>query len=147
MGLRVSCDASGPSIKIQFDVSDTGIGMTEGQLARLFKPFTQADESTTRRFGGTGLGLTISRHLATLLGGTVRAQSSLGAGSTFTAWIDGGPSGACEMIDGLNESMLPATEEIGACRVMQLSGRVLLAEDGRDNQRLLLEILRTPARW
>src|SRR4030095_16327874 len=56
---------------IRVDVTDTGIGMTPAQLDRLFQPFTQADNSTTRRFGGTGLGLTISRRLATLVRGRI----------------------------------------------------------------------------
>lgn len=69
---------------MQIDVVDTGMGMAPEQAARLFTPFTQADDSTSRRFGGTGLGLAISRKLARLLGGDVVAQSSPGSGSTFT---------------------------------------------------------------
>lgn len=70
--------------RIRFNVSDTGIGMSEEQLAKLFQSFSQADSSTTRNFGGTGLGLTITRHFCTMLGGTVEAASSPGNGSTFT---------------------------------------------------------------
>ena len=61
---------------LQFDVIDTGIGMTAEQIAFLFKPFTQADTSTTRTSGGTGLGLTISKRLAQLLGGDVTVVES-----------------------------------------------------------------------
>jgi signal transduction histidine kinase len=65
-------------------VHDTGIGMTEEQLAHIFEEFQQADSSTTRQYGGTGLGLPISRHLAQLLGGDLAAESTAGEGSTFT---------------------------------------------------------------
>jgi signal transduction histidine kinase len=67
-----------------FRVSDTGIGMTDEQLQQIFKPFTQADASTTRKYGGTGLGLTISQRLCQILGGEISVESENGRGSTFT---------------------------------------------------------------
>ena len=67
-----------------FEVSDTGIGMDEATLARIFAPFTQADASTTRRYDGTGLGLAICKHYCAMLGGQLSAISTPGAGSTFT---------------------------------------------------------------
>jgi PAS domain S-box-containing protein len=137
VGLTVSCDASGPSMALRFEVRDTGIGMSPAQIARLFRPFTQADESTTRRFGGTGLGLTISRRLASLLSGDVSARSELGAGSTFTATLEGGPAGAAELVEGLEEADLPAPVSYAVAKDLTLRGRILLAEDGRDNQALL----------
>jgi len=69
---------------IAFSVHDSGIGMSEEQLARVFLPFEQADASTTRRFGGTGLGLAITGQLARLMGGDIEVRSTLGEGSTFT---------------------------------------------------------------
>ena len=70
-----------------FFVSDTGIGMSEEQIGKLFQPFSQADSTTTRRFGGTGLGLTITQRFAQLLGGTIEVESRLGMGSNFTLRI------------------------------------------------------------
>ena len=68
---------------VEIVVTDSGIGMTEASMCRIFEPFTQADESTSRRFGGTGLGLAICRELATLMGGVITVTSRPGAGSTF----------------------------------------------------------------
>jgi signal transduction histidine kinase len=72
---------------ITFAISDTGIGIKPAQLERLFEPFTQADESTTRKYGGTGLGLAISRRFCRMLGGDIEAQSKLRKGSTFTVTL------------------------------------------------------------
>jgi signal transduction histidine kinase len=69
---------------LQISVSDTGVGMDEATIAKIFEPFTQADESTSRRFGGSGLGLAICRELAELLGGTITVASTPKVGSTFT---------------------------------------------------------------
>jgi signal transduction histidine kinase/CheY-like chemotaxis protein len=80
--LRVNAPACGE--EIVFAVSDTGIGMTPEQLGRVFESFSQADDSTTRKYGGTGLGLSISRQFSHLMGGDITVLSSIGEGSTFT---------------------------------------------------------------
>jgi GAF domain-containing protein len=79
-----------------FDVGDTGIGMTPGQVARLFEAFAQAEAATTRRYGGTGLGLALSRRLCRMMGGDVTVQSEAGRGSTFTIRL---PARVAEVVD------------------------------------------------
>ncbi|MCK8824031.1 ATP-binding protein [Fuchsiella alkaliacetigena] len=79
--LRVETASSG---EVSFEVEDTGIGMSKEQLAKLFEAFTQADTSTTREYGGTGLGLTISKVFCEMLGGEIEVESELGKGSIFT---------------------------------------------------------------
>lgn len=76
-----------PSSSIVFQVSDTGIGISEDQLQHLFKEFTQADVSTTRLYGGTGLGLALSRRLCRMMGGDITVASEVGKGSVFTAYV------------------------------------------------------------
>jgi signal transduction histidine kinase/CheY-like chemotaxis protein len=122
---------------LQFEVIDSGIGMTPEQLASVFRPFVQADSSTSRRFGGTGLGLTISKRLAAALGGDITVSSAPGKGSTFRLLVATGP------LDGVPLSEFPAgiaAETLPGARPV-LHCRILLAEDGPDNQRLLSLVL------
>ena len=80
-------DSISQNNSIDFIISDTGIGMTKDQVEKVFKPFTQADEKTTRKFGGTGLGLTITKMFAEMMGGDISLASKEGKGTTFTATI------------------------------------------------------------
>jgi len=84
-------------VTLQFSIKDDGIGMTEQQMEKLFKSFSQADQSTTRLYGGTGLGLTISKQLTEMMGGEIRAESMPNQGSTFTFTAEFGLSAEMEI--------------------------------------------------
>ncbi|HEX8523566.1 MAG TPA: ATP-binding protein [Tepidisphaeraceae bacterium] len=123
--------------RLQVRICDTGIGMTCDQLGNIFRPFTQADETTTRRFGGSGLGLSISKRLAAMLGGDIVVQSEPGKGSCFTLDVAAGNLNDAHWIHGLTESTFTTAHEKAGGDAAQLKGRILLAEDGKDNQRLI----------
>lgn len=117
---------------MQFEVTDTGIGMTEDQLKRLFKPFSQGCLSTSRRFGGTGLGLVISQKLARLLGGDISVTSTFGEGSTFTLTIQVGATQGARMMSPqalMHDSVaaIPVAEDETSFALMH--ARILLADD------------------
>jgi len=140
VGIYVSCDKAAQ--KMTFVVKDSGIGLSSAAQERLFKAFSQADSSTTREFGGTGLGLFISKELAQLLGGDIKIESEEGVGSKFIVSISTGPLDEIEFIDDLS-----SVEESRPSPVMEhsqgsLHGSVLLAEDNPDNQRLIMMYLR-----
>ena len=123
-----------------FQVVDSGIGMSGQELARLYRPFVQADVSTTRKYGGTGLGLYISKQLADMLGGQIEVWSAPGKGSRFSLSVPVGTQPReSEMLTcdrDFDDFQRPAFQ-ITAVDVPNLNGRVLVAEDGADNQRLL----------
>jgi signal transduction histidine kinase/CheY-like chemotaxis protein len=140
--LKLSREISYFQHTISVAVIDTGIGMTPVQLDRLFQPFTQADTSTTRKFGGTGLGLTISKRLSNLLGGDIKVTSQQGRGSIFTMSFNGGHRDGAELIDTLDGiDMFPIQKDYQVTET-RLHGRILLAEDGEDNQDLISTLLR-----
>lgn len=135
----------GAAPMVELEIVDTGIGMAPDQAARVFEPFTQADSSTTRRFGGTGLGLTISKRLAQALGGdVVIAESQPGVGTRFRLRLPCGPLEGVRLMSRLpattTDSLVAPTAKTGDST--PLDCRVLLAEDGPDNQRLIALILK-----
>ncbi len=134
----------GEDARLRIDVTDTGIGIDEEQIERLFSSFTQADSSTTRRFGGTGLGLAISKRLVEILGGTISVASTLGKGSTFSVTV---PTGPLDKVRLIHDAVAAFGESTQATVVENTaaplgSSRILLAEDGSDNQRLIGFILK-----
>ena len=135
--------------RLRVAVSDTGCGLSPEASQRIFDAFSQADASTTRRFGGTGLGLTISKQLAELLHGDIEAESIEGHGSTFSVTIASGPLDGVPLITDPNSYDPTPTEEEerdateNTARFLErLKGQgpgvsVLLVEDGEDNRRLI----------
>jgi signal transduction histidine kinase/CheY-like chemotaxis protein/HPt (histidine-containing phosphotransfer) domain-containing protein len=141
-GIRilVSCNRTADGKwRLTVEVVDTGIGMTAEQIAQIFQPFAQADASTTRKFGGTGLGLAICQRLAHMLGGDITVDSSLGRGSSFRVVVDAGNLEGVEMLEELHEAGIPesGSEPIASSTTKALTCKVLLAEDGVDNQLLI----------
>jgi PAS domain S-box-containing protein len=136
---QVDSDATNEP-KLRFDVVDTGIGMSEKDIEKIFQPFSQADSSTRRRFGGTGLGLAISQRLAKMLGGDIAVTSMVGKGSIFTLTIALHSPNIAHVRAHPSETddKLPQR----SVRDIRLNGCILLAEDGPDNQRLICHILR-----
>ncbi len=140
--LRAGVDMRFGQSWLVIDVNDTGLGMTAEQGAKLFKAFGQADDTMTRKFGGTGLGLTICQRLAGLLGGTVSLERSApGEGSCFRVELPLTMVEGCAMIERMD-----AIRITDKCRIagdaVKLNGHILLAEDGLDNQRLIAFHLR-----
>jgi CheY-like chemotaxis protein/anti-sigma regulatory factor (Ser/Thr protein kinase) len=140
-GVTVAVRCAVEASTLTIAVRDTGIGLDETQRRGLFEPFTQADSSTSRRFGGTGLGLTISRRFAELLGGGIDVESESGAGSTFTVTITTGPLDGVPLVETTTAAHPVAAAPSGAVAPPEragLRGRcVLVAEDTPDNQRLI----------
>ncbi|MFP5410501.1 MAG: ATP-binding protein [Gammaproteobacteria bacterium] len=127
--LQAGFESANGKMRCTFRVQDSGIGISEAARARLFQAFSQADASTTRRYGGTGLGLAVSSQLADLMGGTLTVDSQPGQGSRFSLTLD------------LPTTALPLAE-LPVQPAMQLRGRILVAEDHPVNQKVLTHQLR-----
>lgn len=131
---------------MQYDVLDTGIGMSEEKASKLFQAFNQGDTSMAREFGGTGLGLTISKRFSEMLGGNiVIVDTQEGVGTRFRATIATGPLGGVRMIENPVSARAAKRGEKEKSKVNAdaLVGlKILLAEDGPDNQRLISHVLK-----
>lgn len=118
-------EQQGQKLCLECSVSDTGIGMTEQQLQRLFQPFCQADSSTTRKYGGTGLGLVISRQLVEMMGGQIQVSSQFNQGTTFSfyVWLE---------VSTQMQALPQATPSLQGCRVLVVddnaAARTIFAE-------------------
>jgi len=118
---------------VLFEVKDTGIGMTPEQIQKIFDPFTQADSSTTRNYGGTGLGLTITKNILELMGGELAVESTLGVGSAFSFAVT---FETIEVTDDMSE-----LTRIGALEKPRFEGLVLICDDNHLNQEVICEHL------
>ncbi|WP_207427834.1 hybrid sensor histidine kinase/response regulator [Pedobacter sp. SYSU D00535] len=125
LGVTFKNDFGSDQAVIEFEVRDTGIGIPEEKISRLFKAFSQVDSSTTRRFGGTGLGLVISERLVQLMGGRISVASAQGKGTTFSFDILVGKSGLVE----------PATDDY--LFINSSTKRILVVDDNGTNLRIL----------
>ncbi len=132
VGLQSGETGVGKPIGLHFSVQDTGVGMSREQQERLFQPFAQADSSTTRKYGGTGLGLIISKLLVEMMGGRIWLESSLGKGSSFhfiATFIQGNPQ----------KDLQPEPERLDVGAIAHK--RILLAEDNEINQEIAVALL------
>jgi signal transduction histidine kinase/ActR/RegA family two-component response regulator len=134
----VTLSATADERAVQFAVRDSGIGLTESQLGRLFKEFSQAEASTSRRYGGTGLGLALSRKLARAMGGDITVVSAPGLGSTFTLTL---PRQASRHVSRAVAVARPGSEPVATPADPANPGTVLIIDDDAASRELLSRIL------
>ena len=120
---------------VQFEIKDSGIGMTPEQIEQIFEPFKQADDSITRKFGGTGLGLTITKNIIELMGGTLHVESALGIGSKFTFEI------TFDLIDDVKAAAKAGKVVVNDFEKPSFKGEVLVCEDNSLNQQVIRDHL------
>ncbi len=143
-GVRVMVKVESQAVQPQLAIliQDSGIGMPEEKLGTIFDPFTQADSSVTRQFGGTGLGLTISREFSQALGGDITVQSKVGEGSVFTVRVDTGALDGIRLLE--PQEVLAFDTEAEAhseARWNLPPARILVVDDGAENRELVTLIL------
>jgi CheY-like chemotaxis protein/HPt (histidine-containing phosphotransfer) domain-containing protein len=130
-------------VGFEFDVCDSGVGMSSSAQEKIFEAFVQADSSVTRQFGGTGLGLSISRKFALAMGGDISVDSELGQGSTFTVHLKVGPVDGTQWLvgDQLLQTITDQTRSQTSSWVFA-PARLLIVDDGRENCELVKLVLR-----
>ncbi|MBN2021348.1 MAG: response regulator [Pirellulales bacterium] len=138
--VRLNGEPSRPQLHIQ--VIDTGIGIAEDNLQRIFDPFMQADNSVTREFGGTGLGLAICRRIAEALGGSISVRSKPNEGSTFAVVLDVGSLDGVRVLESIpTDAVATAPRTVHEDLVRLPGSRILLVEDGETNRKLIRVVL------
>ena len=140
--VQINLNCNSDEQLLRFSVIDSGIGLNKEQITKIFSAFTQADSSTTRKYGGTGLGLSLSKRLAEMLGGTLEVISEPDIGSRFDLIVATGSLQNIKLVRAVSE--ISVSQEIVVAQVERnsLMGEVLLAEDTIDNQNLLSMYLR-----
>jgi signal transduction histidine kinase/CheY-like chemotaxis protein len=135
--IRVSLRYEKSMDRLYFIIQDSGIGMSDETANVVFDSFTQADSTTTRKYGGTGLGLTLSKQLARLLGGDIDVNSKLGTGSTFALHIPTNIKSKDNLIYDEKDIPIYCADAETQLQFDKLSGKVLIAEDNINNQKLI----------
>ncbi|MBI1422391.1 MAG: response regulator [Gammaproteobacteria bacterium] len=137
--IRIALRYDQPEDTLSLTVKDTGIGMTPEHLQKIFKPFKQADASVSRRFGGTGLGLSLSKRLSNLLGGDLNVSSEPGSGSEFTLTLNQVQAGieSATLVNSLADILSTRQSQQTQNTNQQLAGEVLLVEDNELIQQLI----------
>lgn len=144
--ISVSSELNAQDSILRLTITDTGPGLDQAQQSRLFQPFVQADSSTRRRFGGTGLGLVLSRRLAQLLGGDLRLQwSRPDVGSCFEISINIGAAKNLKLTESFNSQSTSRTQSIQSQSVPRLDGKKILVVDDAPDNRLIVQRFLTHA--
>jgi len=143
-GIKVTLrlEPAGARTRYCIDVQDSGIGIPADKLDSVFEPFVQAEASTTRRFGGTGLGLTISRGFARAMGGDIAARSVYGQGTTFSVWLDAGDlAGATMLAPAALSAVATVAVPVASVRWQFPPAHVLVVDDAAENRQLVRVLL------